>query len=391
MEVKKTTGSAGIGSLEDLFVGTLDEGDTIPKDDLVIPPVDPDKPTLEFGEELDANKNGDNNKESSLTDEEKTRKEEEERIAREEKLNSEKQNPIQSEGSEQYRESLKRLFGKRVETITILDENEQEVEVSLDEVDLDLETYESIAKQYMDIVKEESAVNKISVEGISEFTKALIEIEKNGGNTLELLQMKEELSDPLENLDLNKRDDQIKAIFLRQRAQGIDDDDTKMLIRGYEAEGVLEDKAKNADAQLREAIKKRLELEQQQTQAIAAQREEEFKQYKKNFREGLNTFELNDTSKTKLVDFALRKNSDNRYEIDKAYSEAKRNPEKAVKLALFLKDYDEFVKQVTNEKVKETKLETAKKIRIIKGTQTSVGDPQNKKESKGLGNLAELM
>ncbi len=295
-------------------------------------------------------------------------------------LDGEKQKNITNTTSEQFRTSLKNLFS--IEKI-VQEVNGEEVEVSIDEVDIDQETFEMIAKQALENQKEELNKDKISVKGVSDFTKSLIEIDKNGGNVSQLLKVKEAISDPLDQLDLTQRQDQIDAIYLRKKAQGQADDEINILIKGYEAEGLLEEKAIQAESELREAVNKQVELAKEQAENAAKEREERMKSYKKDLKQVLGTkFQLNDTSLTKIVDLSTKKGKNGRFEIDNAFTQAMSDPEVASDLVLLLFDRDEYIKQVTNKKVIESKLETAKTIKIIRSNSggTSGSDPSRSKK-----------
>ena len=117
-----------------------------------------------------------------------------------EKESSEKRVVNQSPESETYRQILKNTFGDKIKSI------EQEVdgeviEVPIDEVEMDVETFTDILKAYTELEKEDAVKGKVSIDKVSDFTKQVIEIENSGGKVSDLFQMRQELVDPLENLD----------------------------------------------------------------------------------------------------------------------------------------------------------------------------------------------
>ena len=96
--------------------------------------------------------------------------------------------------------------------------------------------------------------------------------------------------------------------------------------------------------------------------------------YKKGLKTSISSgFQLTDTMIGKAVDFVTKPiDNQGHTAIDKAYSEAIKNPDMAADLALFLMNKDEFLKQRTNK----AKMEVNKKtITLLSGNK---GGKQNK-------------
>lgn len=326
--------------------------------------------------------------ESSLKEKEDILKETTEAVG--EKKDSEKHVAEQSEDSEKYRQALKHVFGNKIKTV-VQEIDGEEVEVSIDDMDIDLETFNLILKEYTEQEKEEAVKGKVSVEGVSEFTKELIEIERKGGKVADLFQMKQEYGDPLDNLDLTKIEDQRTAVYLRLKAKERTDEEITNNIRAWESQGLLEDKAIEADSELRQAMQKQIELRKQQSDEAIVKRQETEKNYKKDLKTELQAqFELTDNIRSKIVDLSTKKDEKHGFGINGVYAEKMQNPKTAAELILFLLDREEFVKQITNKKLTESKLETARKIRIIKTAETSKAGTSVKGKSEGAFSLASL-
>lgn len=273
---------------------------------------------------------------------------------------------IQSDQTNIYHSTLKTMFGDSITHIIEEDENGNEVEKPISEVNLDENTFKQLVQNELNVIKEEANKDKISLKGISSFARDLVEIDRNGGNISELLKVKETYSDPLLDLDLTEETDQMKAVYLRMMAGGNDEDTTKRLIDSYKSEGILESKALQAKAELDGAVKQQVEQAKIQANEQAKATEALFKSYKKEIKTSLDRYELNDNVKTKIVTSATKRNDDGRFEMDRLYKEIRENPESAADLALFMLDKEEYDRQVTNKKVTETKLTTARKIKIMK-------------------------
>ena len=307
-----------------------------------------------------------------------------------EKESSEKRVVNQSPESETFRQILKNTFGDKIKSIEQEIDGEV-VEVSIDDMELDSETFTEILKSYTELEKEEAAKGKVSLDRVSDFTKQVIEIEDKGGKVADLFQMKQDLVDPLENLDLTDPKDQRTAIYLRLNAKGRDDEEIANNIRAWEDKGILEEKAIEADAELRKAIQTQLELRKQQAADEVIKRQELEKNYKKDLKSELGTqFELADNIKNKIVDLSTKKDENFGFGINRAYSEKMKDPKQAAELALFLLDRDEYIKQVTNKKLTDHKLETARKIRIVRDTEGTKGASGVKKEKEGSISLSAL-
>lgn len=295
----------------------------------------------------------------------------------------------ESEASKLYKKALKETWGAdEISTIVQVIDGE-EVEVSIDEIDLDEETFKLINQAKIDELKEEAVKGKISSEGVSDFTKKLIEIDKNGGDVKELLQIRSNFLDPLEGLDVNSVEDQREIVYLRNMAAGLDEDSTLRLIKSYEEEGTLADVAEDSYNKLREAIDKKLEDELRISQENKKKAEENFKKYTSDLKEELKKFELKDSAKKKIVDFATTIKDNGKLAIDEVYNEWRMNPQKASMLALFMLDEEEFISQLTSKAVRETQLNAAKKLKIIPKSNSNI-EVQKTPASNKVVNISQL-
>lgn len=275
-----------------------------------------------------------------------------------------------------FKNALKSIFGDIGAIVQEVDGVEEEM--NFDDLDVDLETFKDIALSKIAEIEERANQNKISAEGISEFTKALIEVEKNGGDIKQLLEYKDTYSDPLATLDMDTEQGQVDAIFLRLKASGRTDKEIEYTIKGYKEDGILGDMAHTAKEELETAIKAKVDAEKQRAADNAKAMEEQMKSYRKELKENLGSFELKDSIKTKLVDYATKKDQNGQYELDKLYREHRLDPKRVAELTLFLADKEEYIKQVTKKEVIENKLEGARKLKIIKRSDSSTPDIVNK-------------
>lgn len=300
---------------------------------------------------------------------------------------------IQNERSDFYRDALRNLFGDTLDTI-VIEEDGEDKEVSLDDLDIDADYFKEIVDNKILMDKASDLEDKIDAKGVSAFVKSLVEIDKNGGAAMSqyikgLLQVKQSYSDPLEQLDLDKVDHQKEAVYLRYKAKGFEDEEIDILISGLERSGDLKSKSLIAKEELEASIQQRTEDIKQQALAVKKKAEEEEKVYRKEMKEGLDTFELKDAIKEKVVKIATKKTDKGFYQIDDLYYEAIKDPKRAAKIALFLLDEEEYNKQISSKEVRDDKLSSAKRLKIT-GTKSAVPQPRRKIRDNDLISLEDL-
>ena len=219
------------------------------------------------------------------------------------------------------------------------------------------EVFKQIKENQKQLQKEEFNKKYISVDGLDETTKKMIELKKAGGDITTILQYEAQVVNPLKGLDLD--DDRIQAELVAQKYfnMGLDQDTIdfkiKKLIKDNqldtEAHKIISEVNKNYDAYVESEKNKQLEIRNAQI--------EEQKVFKKSITEVVKNLGIEKESVTKKLIDTITKTDDNGLaELDKLYFESKKDPEKHSKLALFLADTDTFYKIITHK----TKLETTK-------------------------------
>lgn len=299
------------------------------------------------------------------------------------------------EKSKFYKETLRLMYGNTITSIVEEDSEGNEIEVSLEDAVIDEAYFNQLVKAKQEDIERQASEGKISTKGMSQFALDLVDIDRNGGDISELIQSKEAYTDPLDNLDLDNEADQEKAVYLRMMAGGQSHDTTMRLIASYKQEGILEDMARTADQELRGAVAAQVEQAKELAKQEAEKRKSLFKEYKKEIRTNLESYQLKDTIKNKIVKLATDQDDSGRFEMDKLYRQHRENPKDAADLALFLLDKEEFIKQVTNTATENTKLSTAHKLKIVKtaegaGKGTQISQEQNRYSNDLDISLSEL-
>ena len=263
-----------------------------------------------------------------------------------------------------YRETIKELFG---EDQVFLQENAEgeEVEVSIDDYDVSAETLKEIIQGKIEQAKSEATEGKISVKGVSDITLDLIDIDLNGGDIRDLLQFKAAYTDPLDRLDLSTENGQMSAIELYLRGKGEKEDEIEMRIETYRSRGILEEKSKEFDKEIRSGIKAHTEKRKEEALQAKAQKEELFKNYRKDLSDELKAgYQMKESTRKNLVDIATKKLDNGEYEIDQLYKASRGNPKDMALLSLFFTNREEFVRHISSEGVTKQRLKDQKAIKL---------------------------
>lgn len=263
--------------------------------------------------------------------------------------------------------------------------DEEGNEVPYDELEIDEETFERIALQQEELREEKSSKENIAVNSLSDFTKRLIEIEKKGGSVTDALNAYQDVKAPLEQIDTTTIEGKRAVVYMLLKNKGQEDGDIRRLIKSYESENLLDDKAIEAEEELDNAYNKYLNSIEEQAVKTKEAKDNALKEYRKVFSENLgNSFQLKDSYKNKLIDYATKPDDNGRFELDKFYNEARKDPEKAVELALFLNNKEEYLKQVLSKKEIDKDISVLRKLNLLPKNTNKVNiDPLvNKKDSK---------
>lgn len=399
MNVSETNDNVGLsigelGSIDE-FLGQLE----MPEDEFKVTP--PSVDTDNIVETL--KKNEDEDTPNTVTIEENKKEEKEDKTS-EENVDTKKveDNKNEKNSSEEKKETVEGVeeetsnskFYKSIisdlvkeglwESFDGIEDENGEV-IPLDQVNIDKDVFYSIVASKIEEIKSKASENKISVDGVSDFMKRMIELEKKGGNVRQAMETYNALTNPIEALDLEKTEDQRKMVWLRYKLENkLDDQTITDIIVSREMSGKLEETAKQAKSQLEKAAEMQLQNLEQQAKERQQKEREEIKQYRADLNDVLNKeFKLKDSTKTRLLDLATKRDKEGLYGIDYLYKQAMETPEKATKLLLFLTNEEEYNQQISEKKVREGKINTMKSIRLVpKGKGSNLSVPSQNKEDK---------
>jgi len=272
---------------------------------------------------------------------------------------------VLKEESNPYRDLAKDFFGDTFDTI-IVEEDGEEVEKSLEDLDLDKDSFLDLVKSHIEEIKAEANADKIDVKDTSDLIKKIIDIDKNGGNVTEALNVQKEYQDPFNSLDLTDEDDQKRAIILGERLAGTSDEKIAKKLKFYEFEGILSEEAFAIKEQADIIAEERLEQIKQDSIQQREYEKQALKKYRGDLSSSLDSFELKPSFKKKLLDISSRKNEEGRFELDDLYSKMRSNPTESAELIMFLANKEEYLKQKMSTEITKKQVDTQKKLRLTK-------------------------
>lgn len=219
--------------------------------------------------------------------------------------------------------------------------------------------------------------NSVSTENLDQIQKDIVNIVAKGGNPLELISLQKDYLQPLSEIDIETEEGQIEAIRIDLEDKGNTEDVIDILIEGYKAKGILEEKGIASKETLDKKYKDRIEEVAKQEEQRLLNLEKQHKEYVKSITSELKSLGYNDKTVKDFKEFAtvIKSRGDNSTarmtDMDSAYLEARNNPKTAIDLILYLKNPEEFKKTVSKQEVSKNNLETSKKIVISKTSRSN--------------------
>lgn len=261
------------------------------------------------------------------------------------------------------------------------------VETPLSELkNVDKDTFLEIKKHFKQLKDEEFKEKYISVEGLDETTKKMVELKQKGGDISSLIQAEVQYVHPLKGYDLE--DERVQEELVRQKlsasgqlSQDTIENEIKTLKANLEldkkANDIIEEVNTNFDNFVKAEAKKQeeqLELQKQQQ-----------KEFRKTLAESLKGLDIKEEKIVKnLLDASTKYDSNGLSDVDKAFFEAKENPELFSKIAFLLTNEELFDKHMGVKIKNKANLDTVKKVLSLKKRSTTEKKEIKKKE-EGLG------
>ena len=265
----------------------------------------------------------------------------------------------------------------------MLVETEDGTEVKLSELEsIDKDTYKTLEKEIKTQQEVEFKEKYVSVDGLDEVKKRLINIVKEGDLELAkaLFQNPEALQVPFQGYDVDDdaHNEQVLTWYY-QNALGHSPKESAALVRAAKEDLSVDVKAQKIVEYQRNQFYDNLKNREKQIIAEKAGEQERIKDYRKTLAAEFKQDGVTENLSRKFVDVATKLNKSGDFEIDTIYDEWMSDPKKAKDLLYFMLDKENYLKKATASTKKDVHLDTLKRIKIVQDT-TRV-DKQKKEES----------
>lgn len=274
--------------------------------------------------------------------------------------------------------------------IPIINEKGEEQFVAISELSdsqLNEDLFEQIKAAQKEEKDKELKEKYISVEGIDDTTKKIIELKRKGGDITEALTVHQQYISPLEGVDLSEEAHQ--EWLVRQKLQmnpDLDADDIENKIKKLKANLVLDKEAEKIYGEIKTQYDKFLESKVKEQEDLIAQEKEQQKLFKKTITESARQLDIkNDNTIRSIVEFASKPDENGLSEADKKFFDIKQtNPELFTKVSLLLNN-EELFNQIYGAKVAtKVKTDTIRNVLqlkpVQKGTLLEKEQPKSKEE-----------
>lgn len=274
-----------------------------------------------------------------------------------------------------------RLDSGEWDDLVIEDEEGNEVKLS-DLKDIDKDTFKALEKEIKTQKDTEFKEKYVSVDGLDEVKKRLINIVKEGDLELAkaLFQNPAALQEPFQGYD-NDNDDHNEDVleWYYQKGLGHSAKEAAALVRAAKEDLTLDVKAQKIVEYQRNQFYTNLKNREEQIVAEKAKEQETVKEYRKNLASELKQEGLSENLTRKFVDVATKTDKTGNYEIDTIYDEWMSDPKKAKELIYFMLDKENYLKKVTATVKKDVQLDNLKRIKIVQDS--SRVEKQKKEET----------
>jgi hypothetical protein len=266
-----------------------------------------------------------------------------------------------------YGEMLKELYQRGVI------DNPDEVEVK----DGEGNPVEITAENIFDVIGQ---LAKSKMESrfseLSDFTKALIEIEEKGGSIDDLIAFHNSAIAPLKNMDVSTEAGRMAVLKHYYQLQGNrEEEEIDTLIESYRARNLLEEKAEKAKEVIEAEKVKRIEAAKAEQEKRETGYREFVTRYRRDISKAFAPFQLSEAARKKLVDASIQRDRDGKYGMQKRFMEVWNNPSEAAHLVYFLNDPQGYREHIASGRVADATRRIARTIMVTnKNRHTAVKD-----------------
>jgi len=235
---------------------------------------------------------------------------------------------------------------------------------------IDKERFQEIKEAIKDFKDKEFKSKYVSVEGMTETQKSLINIIKSGDleKAEELFKNPAQLEEPFKGYDSSNDTHNINVLAYHYKQQGFSDKKIQSLIKVAQEDLTLDTEAQAVVEQYREGYKNHLANIEKETEETRKQEEESRKTYRKDLTTQYKEEGFPEPLVKKLVDATTKPDQDGELPVDKVYEQLMKDPKEAKEVALFLLNRQEYLNRVKAPVKKEADVNFLKKLNIARKT-----------------------
>lgn len=245
-----------------------------------------------------------------------------------------------------------------------MEEGQEPVAIS-DLAEITPELFRQLKAAQKQLKEEQLNTDYVSVKGLDDTTRRMLEIKRAGGDITELLKVEAQHVHPLQGLDLDSEQIQENLVRQRLRHQGIDADIIDFKIKKLKDSLTLDLEAKKVIDEVNNNFNGLVKQKEEEAKEYNTKLQEEQKVFKKSMTDTFRKFELKDSLVKNLVENTSKYDENGLTDADKMFFSAKENPELFAEVVFLLSNkqaYDEYKGVKIKNEVKKDTIKTILKL-----------------------------
>lgn len=293
--------------------------------------------------------------------------------------------PPKTENNNFYTNLVKKNIDKGIWEDVIIKDSEEDEGKKLSEMeDLTEEEYLKLVEDQEEIKKQDLNEKFISVEGLPQEKKLILEIVKNGGDLREIFAEPSQMEMPFDEAkgwNLEDEGHQYHIVLQHYMSQGLSENKAKLLADVDRKEFTLDTKAKEIVDYHQTAFMENLKKVNEDLVKEQLAEQENIKKFRSELNKQYKALNIPEASAKKYVDIATRP-TENGFVVDTLFEEAMKDPIKAADVIFFLTDPEKFLAEKSKGVKAKTLTETMRTInRIPKDAAKKETRTEEKQES----------
>lgn len=234
----------------------------------------------------------------------------------------------------------------------------------------DKETFQAIKEAIKEQKDKEFKSSYVSIDGLTETQKTLINIVKSGNleKAEELFKNPAQLQEPFQGYDSSNDTHNINVLAYHYKNQGFSDKKIQSLIKVAQEDLTLDTEAQAVVEQYRDGYKNHLSSIEKEAEEAKKLEEESKKVYRKDLTAQYKEEGFPEPLVKKLVDATTKVDQDGELPVDKVYEQLMKDPKEAKEVVLFLLNRQEYINRVKAPVKKEADVNFLKKLNIARKT-----------------------